>query len=89
MFTAVCSVLSSAVLFLALVLKDGPFPQCSPAVESRPRAMISVQHNPADGSLSLLSSTPRPELREGELLVKVWRDVPVHAAVVQECIVCR
>ena len=66
---AVCYILSST-FFLALALEHcGLDPHC-PA-DTTAVTMISVQHDPADGSLSLLSTTPRPVLREGELLVKV------------------
>ena len=67
----------SSAFFLALALKHcGLDPQC-PA-DPTTATMISVQHDPADGSLSLGSTTPRPLLREGELLVKVVQRVHTH-----------
>ena len=77
---AVCSVFSPAFLFLALVLGGDQLPQQCPVAD--PGAMISIQHDTGDGSLSLRSSTPRPVLREGELLVKAS---PNHLQIQWNC----
>ena len=74
---AVCYHLFSA-FFLVLALEPrlehcGVDPHCPAEPTAAAGTMISVQHDPADGgSLSLSSTTPRPVLREGELLVKVY-----------------
>ena len=65
---AVCSALSAFFLAVARLHPHCPADNVPFDTAS---TMISVQHNTADGSLSLRISTPRPVLRDGELLVKV------------------
>lgn len=82
---AICSVFST--FFLAVSLNSRAPLQC-PADHSP--TMISVQHNTADGSLSLRSSTPRPVLRDGELLVKVYILLAVYLGLpgTRLCMLC-
>ncbi len=63
MALGVCTVLS--VFLLAVTSLGDP-------------TMKSVRHNPSDGSLYVQTDTPRPEIRDGLMLVKV-----AHVALAQ------
>lgn len=65
----VCATTVCAFL-LAVCLDPTVHPQCQ-TYDMSAMSMISVHHNTADGSLHLQASTPLPDLRDGEILIKV------------------